>query len=132
MGGLVAETVRAWGALRSLQSKNKLAAENRQETHILGNEEKEKPIEDCVDRKTTVAQKRVHDAETAIMQDMTTAAHRGATTRKPETSFQEMLNAIGESLCDFAVSNDQQDGEDEEDGEEDTELEKLSNDDDHG
>jgi len=37
--GLVAERVRALGALRSLRSKKKLAAEKRQETLFLSNEE---------------------------------------------------------------------------------------------
>jgi len=86
--GLVAERVRALGALRSLRSKKKLAAEKRQETHFLSNEEKEKWIEDFVERETAVARKRVQDAETALMQDMTTAEHECATTGKPETTFE--------------------------------------------
>jgi hypothetical protein len=40
--GLEAEMVRALGALRSLRSKKRLAAEKRQETHSLSNEEREK------------------------------------------------------------------------------------------
>jgi len=75
-----------------------------------------------------VARKRGQDAETAIMQDMTTAENGGATTGKPETMFEEMLNTIGDSLSDHASSDDEQDGEDEEDDEEDTELSKLSDD----
>jgi len=69
----VAERVRALGALGSLRSKKKLAAEKRQETHFLSNEEKEKWIEDFVERETAVARKRVQDAVTALMRDMTTA-----------------------------------------------------------
>jgi hypothetical protein len=130
--GLVAVRVRALGALRGLRSKKKLAAEKRQETHFLSNEEKEKWIEDFVDRETAVARKCVQDAETAIMQDMTTAENECATTGKPETMFEEMLNAIGDSLSDFASSDNEQDGEDEEDDEEDTELGKLSDDDEPG
>jgi hypothetical protein len=75
------------GALRSLRSKKKLAAEKRQEMHFLSNEEKQKWIEDFVERGTTVARKRVQDAETASMQDMTTAENECATTGKPETTF---------------------------------------------
>jgi len=63
------------------------------------------------------------------MQDMTTAENGVATTGKPETTFEEMLNAIGDSMSDLASSDDEQNGEDEEDDEEDTELGKLSNDD---
>ena len=82
-------------------------------------------------RETAVARKRVQDAETAIMQelnDMTTAESAGGTTRKPEITFEAMLNAIGDSLSDLASSDDEQDGEEEEDEEEDTELGKLSGD----
>jgi len=39
--GLEAERVPALGALCSLRSKKKLAAETRQETHFLSNKEKE-------------------------------------------------------------------------------------------
>jgi len=67
--GLAAERVRALGALRSIRSKKKLSAEKRQETHVLSNEEKEKWIEDYVDRETAVARKQVQDAKTAIMQE---------------------------------------------------------------
>jgi hypothetical protein len=49
------------------------------------------------------------------MQDMTTGENVGATTGKPETMFEEMLNGIGDSLSDLARSNDEQDGEDKED-----------------
>jgi hypothetical protein len=76
-----------------------------------------------------VARKQVQDAEREIKQDMTTAESRGATTGKPKTTFEEMLNAIGDSLSDLASSDNEQDGEDEEDDEEDTELGKLSDDD---
>ena len=105
--------------------------EKRQETHFLSNKEREKWIKDYVKREIAVARKRVQDAETAVMQelkDMTTAESAGGTTRKPETTFEEMLNAIGDSLSDLATSDNQQDGEDEEDEEEHTELSKLSDD----
>ena len=117
--------------MRSLQSKKRLAAEKRQETHFVNNEEKEKWIEDYVERETAVARKRVQDAETTIMQelkDMTTAESAGGTTRMPETTFEEMMNAIGDNPSDLATSDDEQDSEDEEDKEEDTELGKLSDD----
>jgi len=53
--GLEAARVRALGALRRLRSKKKLAAETRRETHFLSNEEKEKWIEDYVERETAGA-----------------------------------------------------------------------------
>jgi hypothetical protein len=50
MRGLEAERVRALGALCSLRSKRRLPAENRQEKDFVNNEEKEKWIQDYVDR----------------------------------------------------------------------------------
>jgi len=60
------------------------------------------------------------------LKDMTTA------NGKPETTFEEMLNAIGDSLSNLASSDDKQDGEAEEDDENDSELGKLSDDDEPG
>jgi len=97
------------GALRSLQSKQKLTAEQRQEMHLLSNIENKKWIEDFVERETAVARMRVQYSETAIRQelnDITTA------TGKAETTFAGMLNAIGDSLSDLASSNDKQHRED--------------------
>jgi hypothetical protein len=67
--GLEAEQVWALGALRSSRSKIKLTAERRQETNFLNSKEKEKWIEDYVERETAVARKQVKDTETAIMQE---------------------------------------------------------------
>jgi hypothetical protein len=63
------------------------------------------------------------------MQDMTTAENGCATSVKPETTYEEKLNAIGESVSNLASCDDEQDGEDEEDDAEDPELRKLSDDD---
>jgi len=128
--GLVAERIRALGALRSLKSKKKLAAENRQETHFLSNEEKEKWIEDYVERETAGARKRVEEAKAAVQQeqdDMTEAEITGLTSGEPEKTFEEMLVAIGDSLSHLARSDDGEDGE--EDDDEETEQGNLSEDD---
>jgi len=88
-----------------------------------------------VDRATAVARKRVQDAETAIMQEqehMTNVETARSTTKKPKTTFEEMLNAIRESLSDLASTDDEEDGDVEDDDEEDTELGKLSEDDEPG
>jgi len=55
-----------------------------------------------------------------------------STTTKPEMTLEEMLNAIGDSLSNLASSDDEEDGKDEDDDEEDTELGKLSEDDEPG
>jgi len=130
--GLEAQRFRALGALPSLRFKKKLAAEKRRETHFLSNAEKEKWIEDYVERETAGARKRVEDAEAAVQQeldDMTHAAITGLTPREPEKTFEEMMAAIGDSLSDLASSDDGENGEDED---EVTDLGKLSEDDEHG
>jgi len=85
-----------------------------------------------VERESAVARKRVPDAEKAIMQGLNnipTAENVGATTGNPETTFEELLNAMGDSLSDLASSDEEQDGEDEEYDKDDTELGKLSDND---
>ena len=134
MSGLEVERVRALGGLHSLQSKKKHAAEKKRETQFLRNEEKEQWIEDYVERETVVARKRVEDAETAIKQkqeDMSNVQKAGLTTREPEKTFEEMLNAIGDSLSDLASSYDQGDAEDEEE-DDDPEQGMMSEDDEPG
>ena len=82
-----------------------------------------------------MARHRVQDAETLIMQEQ---EHMGnvekgrSTTTKPEITFEEILNVIGDSLSDLASSEDEEDGEDEDDDEEDTGHRKLSEDDEPG
>jgi hypothetical protein len=128
--GFEAEGIQALGALCSLRSKQKLAAEKRREMHCLSNEEKEKWMEDYVERETAGARKRVEDAEAAVQQEqdnMTQAEIAGLTSREAEKTFEEMLVAIGDSLSDLASSDDGEDGEEEDD--EETEQGNLSGDD---
>ena len=128
--GFEAERIRTLGALRSLRSKKKLAAEKGREMHFLSNEVKEKWIEDYVERETAGARKLVEDAEAAVQQeqdDMTHADIVGLTSREHEKTIEEMLVAIGDNLSDFASSDDGEDGEDEDD--EETEQGNLSEDD---
>jgi len=85
-----------------------------------------------VERVTAVARKQVEDAEAAINQgqdDMRNDENAGLTTTKPETTFEEMLNAIGDGLSDLASSDDREDGEDEDDDEGDPAGGKLRKDD---
>jgi hypothetical protein len=110
--------IAALGALRSLQSKKKLAVEKRQETYFLSSAGTEKWIEDYVESETVVARKQVHDAETTMKQKvkyMTTAESAGGITRKFEITFEEMFNAIGDSLISLATSNNREDWDDEND-----------------
>jgi hypothetical protein len=95
--GVEAERIRALGALRSLRSKKRFVAEKRRETHFLSNEEKEKWIQDYVERETAGARKQVEDAEAAVQQeqdDMPHAEIAGLTSRAPKKTFEEMLVAI--------------------------------------
>jgi len=89
-------------------------------------------MEDYAENETAVARMRVEDAEIAIkpkQDDLRNAEKAGLTTTKPETTFEEMLNTIGDSLSDLASSDDGEDGEDEDDDEEDPVGGKLSEDD---
>ena len=100
----------------------------------MSNEEKEQWIEDYEERETAVARKQVEDAEAAIKQkadDMHNVEKARLTTRKPEQTFEEMLNAIGDSLSELARSDDEEDAEYEEDDDH-TEPGKLSEDDESG
>jgi len=113
--GLEAEIVRAVGAMCSLWSRKKLAAEKWQETHFISNDEKEKWIKYYVERGTAVPRKRVDDAEAAIglkQEDKGTAQIVELTTREPKERFEEMMVAIGDSLSNLASINDGEDGED--------------------
>ena len=125
-----AEGIPALGALRSLRSTKKRAAEKRQQAHFLSNEENEIWIEDYVERETTRARKRVEDSEAAVQQeqdDMMHAEQAGLTSREPEKTVEEMLVAVGDSMSDLVSSDDREDGEDEDD--EETEKGNLSEDD---
>jgi len=61
------------------------------------NEEKQKWIEDYVERETAGARKRVEDVEATVQEeqdDMMHAAIAGLTSREPAMMFEEMLVAI--------------------------------------
>jgi len=59
---------------------------------------------------------------------MSNVEQAGLTTREPGKTFEEMLNAIGDSLSNLASSDNEEDADDEE-GNDDTEQGKLSEDD---
>jgi hypothetical protein len=108
-----------------MRSKQKLLAEKQCETHFLSNEEKEKSIQDYVERETAGARKRVQDAEAVVQQEPDNMAHAEIaelTSREPEKTFDEMMAPIGDSLSDLASSDN---GEDAEDQDEETEQGKL-------
>ena len=133
--GLQAEGVRALGALCSFRSEKKLSVEKRWEIHFINNEETEKSLGDYMDRETAVARKRVQDAVTTIMQEqghMRNVEQAQSTTTKPETTFEEMGNVMGESLSDLVSSEDGEEAEDEDDDEKDSELGQLCEDDEPG
>jgi len=116
--GSEAERVRALGALRILRFKKELVAEKRQETHFFSNEDKQKWIKDYVERGTAGARKQVEDAKGAVQQeqeDTRKAENAELTNREPETTFQEIMVAIRDSLSDLASSDDGEDVEDEND-----------------
>ena len=83
-----------------------------------------------MDRETAGASKQFGKAETAIIQEqenMTNAEKAQLTIRKSDRMFEEMLNAIGDSLSNLACSDNEEDGEYKIDNYDDTELGMLSN-----
>jgi len=118
---LEVKRVQTLPALGSLRSKKMLAAETRRETHFVSNEQKEKWIEDYVERETAGARKRVEDTEATVQQeqeDMNHAESVGLMNREPQKTVEQMLVAIRESLSDLASPDDGEDAEDEDDEEE--------------
>jgi len=88
-----------------------------------------------MNRESAVAFKRVEYAVTAIMQkqeDMTNAKKVGLTTRMPEKTCKEMLNALRESLSDVASSDHEEDADYEENDEEHRVFATLSKHDEPG
>ena len=81
-----------------------------------------------MDRDTTVARIRVQDAESAIKheaEDVWNADLVWSTTRKPQKTLEEMLNAIRDSLRAVESSDDEEDREYESDDEQGAEYAKL-------
>ena len=79
-----------------------------------------------------MARMGVDDAETVIKQEqeeMRNAENMGLTTRQSAKTCEKMMIAIGDSLRDLACSDDEEDGDDDD---ADTELGKLSEDDEPG
>jgi len=131
--GFEAAAVGALRGLGSLRSKTKLVAGGQRETHFLSKEENDIWIEDCIDRETAEATKRVEDAEIAVQQkqeDVRKAENAELTNREPEKTVQEMIVALRDSLSDLVSSDDVEDGEDEDD--EETEQGNLREDDEAG
>jgi len=115
-----------WG-IAQLAIKKMQGAEKTRETHFECNEEKENWIEDLVEWETAVARKRVENTESAIKKeqdDMINADNVGFPTREPETTIEEIMILIGDSMSNLASSDDEVDWHDEE--EESTELGELS------
>jgi hypothetical protein len=92
----------------------------------------EELIVDDVDSQTAIARELGEDEETAIAQEqdeLINAENAALTTTKPETTFEMMLKAIGESLSDLPRSDEWEDTEDKDYDQDDSQLAKLSEDD---
>jgi len=95
--------------------QKKLLLEKWWAKHILSNQEQEQWIKDYVYRETAVARKRVQDAEMITLQvqeAMKNTQKVRKTTRKLKKTYEEILNAIGDSLSDLTNSDAEEDGED--------------------
>jgi hypothetical protein len=84
-----------------------LVAEKGWETQVFSNDERENRIEVYLEQETAVATKQVQDAETVMMQDQehTENVEKGrSTNKKPEITFEGLLNAIGDNLSALTSS----------------------------
>jgi len=94
--------------------------------HYSSTDKKERWIDDYIERETAAVRIRFEDTETATKQghqDVQSANWAGLTTREPGKMFDEMLDTIRDSLSDLASSDDEEDGENDD---QDTDLGKLS------
>ena len=127
-GGIESERIRALQALRTLRSKKKAKAAASKDTVSMTQQEREKWIEDYVERETAVARRRVEEADAAWeleKERLAAEALDGASTAsKSKTTFAEMLKGIDDSIDDIATSDeDDEDDEDEDEEEDDIEGE---------
>jgi hypothetical protein len=71
-----------------------------------------------MERESSIARNRVEDTTTAIMQkheDMKSAESGELTSSEPRQMFEDMLDAVGDSLSDLARLDDEKDAEDDDD-----------------
>ena len=66
---MVAERIRALGALRSVKSKKTLAAQKQRETHILSNEVKLKWIEQTVEADRDLSDKYTMSTKLGVAEE---------------------------------------------------------------
>lgn len=122
-----------YGALHSLKSKQKLVVDKQSDTHCLSNDnDEEKWIEDYVHGETAIVIQPAENSEPPIQQQQKhnrNAEKLELTTRKSEKTFEEMLNAIRDSLSHLVSSDNEEGGKTQDNDEENTELATLSKDD---
>jgi hypothetical protein len=99
--------------------------------HILSNKEKEKCMDNYVDREVSVARQHFEAAETAIVyvqEDMRKPQEARLTSRKPEIQYQEMSKVVGDNLSYHGCSDDEEDGDEKQDNKDNPLWGKLSED----
>ena len=105
-----AELVQALGTLYSICPKNRYAAELRPESSFVSKEVKEKQIDEFVESETVAARHRVVEAQAVVEREKDSVLRRAAadTTKIP---FEEMLEAIEDSIDNVATSDEDDDDE---------------------
>lgn len=125
--GIESERIRAHNNLRALKCKKRKKAEGSEEIRDMDSDQRDKWIEDYVERETAAARKRAEEADLAWALEKERLASVSAVDQHPETaesarSFNQMLEDIGESIDDVATSGEEdEDNEDDDDDEEDEE-----------
>jgi hypothetical protein len=115
-------------------AQNEASGGEERETHRLSNSQNKSFFTDSVEQPTAGAKKQLEHTNTVIMEeqeDLSDAQNKQSITRKLQIRFEKMLNAIGDSLSNLPNPDVEEDRYDKED-EVDTELGKLSDDDELG
>jgi hypothetical protein len=131
--GVEAERERALGAFHSLRFKNHHSAGLRSDIQFFDKEEKNKGIQEFVEKEMAAARQRVAKAEVAVERERERAEDmemKRLAAGPTKMCFREMMEAMGENVEDVMTSDEDGDDE-EEDDEDDKDDAKLSDDDDN-
>jgi hypothetical protein len=125
-----AERIRALNALRTLKSRKRKAATKMKEIQGMSEDQREKWIENYVERETQVARQRVEAADAAVNEDMENEYGAPPAVRTKKRTFEELLALVGDDLDNVVPSDDDDDDDDEEEPDEDEDEKEWADDDD--
>src|SRR6187551_3430319 len=110
--GVESERIRAHNSLHSLKYKKRRKAAESNEIRFMTKKEREKWIENYVERETATARKRAEEADSAWEREKERLAAEETVMDQPtavgsKKTFEEMLKDIGDSIEDLATSDEE-------------------------